>query len=252
MRKQTVFAVLAAAAVAWLPAAALAQGWTGTGEVGIAASRGNARSENINAKLAFAFEDARWKHDFHAAVLRAKGEVAGDFDGDGVPEERFELSANRYELGASSGFKTGERSRWLAAVRYENDDFAPYSSQATVSVGYGYTFTDTEQTGLSVEIGPGYRRAELAGSGETESGLIARGKLDWRHALTATTALTNVLLVEAGSDNTFAQDDFGVAVAMNERFALKAGLQVRHNTDVEPGIKRTDSLVTVNLVYTFQ
>lgn len=252
MRKHAVFAALAAAAVAWLPPAAIAQGWTGTGELGIAASRGNARSESVNAKLAFAFEDAQWQHDFHAAVLRAKGEVTGDFDGDGVPEERFELSANRYELGASSGYKTSARSRWLAAVRYENDDFAPYSSQATVSVGYGHTFSDTERTGLSVEMGPGYRRAELAGSGETESGMVARGKLDWRHALTANTALTNLLLVEAGSDNTFAQNDFGVAVAMNERFALKAGLQVRHNTEVEPGIERTDSLVTINLVYTFQ
>lgn len=250
MPRSPLAAVLAAAVLAPLPA--MAQDWTGTGELGIAASRGNARSENVNAKLAFAREDARWKHDFHAAVLRSKGEVLGDFDGDGVPEERFELSANRYELGASSAYKTSERSRWLAAVRYEDDDFAPYTSQATLSLGYGHTFVDTEATGLSVEIGPGYRRAERAGDGETETGLIARGKLDWRHALTATTALTNVLLVESGSDNTFAQNDFGVAVAMNERFSLKAGLQVRHNTEVEPGIESTDSLVTVNLVYTFQ
>lgn len=41
---------------------------------------------------------------------------------------------------------------------------------------------------------------------------------------------------------------------MNEAFALKAGVQVRHDTDVDEdaGVKKTDTLSTVNLVYTFE
>jgi putative salt-induced outer membrane protein len=58
--------------------------------------------------------------------------------------------------------------------------------------------------------------------------------------------------VEAGSDNTFMQNDIGIAVAMNEKFALKAGLQARRNSDVEPGTKNTDTLTTINLVYKIQ
>ena len=38
---------------------ASASGWTGTGELGFALSRGNARSESLNTRLAFAREDAR-------------------------------------------------------------------------------------------------------------------------------------------------------------------------------------------------
>ena len=227
------------------------QGWSGTGELGIAAARGNARSENVNAKLALVNEDDDWKHQFEATVLRAKGEVTGDFDGDGVPEERFELNANRYALAATSALKVDARNSWLAALRYENDDFSPYAHQTTLAIGYGRQFIDTDTTTLATEIGPGYRRAELAGSGESESGLILRGKVDFRHLLTPTTELTNVLLVEAGDDNTFAQNDFGVAVKINAAFALKAGLQVRHNTEVEAGVEQTDSLLTVNLVYSF-
>jgi putative salt-induced outer membrane protein len=38
---------------------------------------------------------------------------------------------------------------------------------------------------------------------------------------------------------------------MNAKLALKAGLQFRHNSDVAPGLKKTDSLFTTNLVYSF-
>ena len=242
-------AILAATLFAALPLTAVANDWTGTGELGLALARGNARSENLNGKLAFATEDAQWKHSYYASVLRAKGEVTGDFDGDGTPEESFELNANRYELGASSALKVSEISSWVAALRYENDDFAPFSHQTTFSLGYGHQFLSGETTTLRGEIGPGYRRAKDAVTGDTQSDAIVRGLLDYKHKLTGNTDLFNTLLVEAGSDNTFAQDDFGVAVAMNEAFALKAGVQVRHNTDVGVGIDKTDTLTTVNLVY---
>ena len=38
---------------------------------------------------------------------------------------------------------------------------------------------------------------------------------------------------------------------MNEKLALKLGYQIRHNSDVSPGKKKTDQLVTTNLVYKF-
>jgi len=83
--------------------------------------------------------------------------------------------------------------------------------------------------------------------------VITRGQLDLRHQLTDNTEVFNTLLVEAGADNTFAQNDLGLSVAMNERLALKAGVQARHNSEVEDAdTKRTDTLTTVNLVYTFR
>ncbi|MBB5208754.1 DUF481 domain-containing protein [Chiayiivirga flava] len=245
---------LAIALLCSAPFAATAQetsptGWTGTGELGLALSRGNSRSDNLNGKLQFQNEDAEWKHNYYLSVLRSKGEVSGDFDGDGTPEERFELTANRYEAGASSAIKVNEISSWVAALRYENDDFAPFESQATFSMGYGHNFIKNEVTTLSAEVGPGYRRAKSAETGETENDVIARGLLDFKHKLTDNTELYNTFLVESGDDNTFGQNDTGISVAMNESFALKAGVQVRHNTEVGPATKKTDTLTKVNLVY---
>ena len=81
---------------------------------------------------------------------------------------------------------------------------------------------------------------------------MLRGFADYQHQFTDNAKFFNTLLVEAGSDNTFASNEFGIAVAMNEKLALKAGFDVRHNTDVGPGIEKTDRLTKVNLVYNFK
>jgi|HigsolmetaAR201D_1030396.scaffolds.fasta_scaffold04035_1 putative salt-induced outer membrane protein len=246
--------ILLATLPAYAQDAAPADGWTGTGELGFAMSRGNARSENLNARLAFGKETAQWKHEWYAAALRAKGEVTGDFDGDGTDEERYELNANRYELGAASAYKFNDRSYVIGSGRYEHDEFSAYDYQATLSIGYGYRFVDNDRTHLSAEIGPGFRRARDAATGETENGAIGRARVNFSHKLTDNTELVDTLLVESGSDNTFAQNDLGLVVAMNEAFALKAGLQVRYNSDVDAaaGVKKTDTLTTINLVYNFR
>lgn len=228
-------------------------GWSGTGELGLALAHGNSRSENLNAKLALSHENERWENSLNLSALRAKGEVSGDFDGDGTEEKRMEVSANRFVAGASSALRIDPRNHVSATARYERDDFSAFTYQSTLSLGYGHRFIDSERTRLLTEIGPGYRRAREADSGQLQTSLIGRGLLELNHQLTDNSKLYNTLLVESGRENTFAQNDLGVAVSMNARFALKAGLQARHNTQVdeEAGVRKTDTLTTVNLVYSF-
>lgn len=259
--------LLASALLLTLPLVAQAAddgSWSGSGELGLALSRGNTKSENLNAKLAFKKEDDAWKHNIFLNALRSKGEVT-TANPDGTPLETYSLTANRFEFGASSGYKLDERSYIVGAVRYENDDFSPYEYQGIVSLGYGYTAIKNERTELAFEAGPGYRRldkrpytvfsgvppvgVELNPSADGQ--IVARGLIALKHKLTDNTAFENTLLVEAGSDNKFIQNDAGLAVSMNSKLALKLGYQVRHNTDVSPGTDKTDQLVTTNLVYNF-
>ena len=144
-----------------VPACALADdGWSGTGELGFAATRGNAKSENLNAKLEFRKEDETWKDHFYLTALRSKGEstVSTVVDGEAVSVKNYDLTANRYEGGASVGYKLDERSYVVGALRYENDDFSPFEYQAVASIGYGYTLLKNQHNELSFEAGPGYKR----------------------------------------------------------------------------------------------
>ena len=55
--------------------------------------------------------------------------------------------------------------------------------------------------------------------------------------------------MEAGSDNTYVQNDLGLEVTITGALGLRVGYQVRHNTDVVPGVEKTDTLTTVGLLY---
>jgi putative salt-induced outer membrane protein len=264
--------LLATALMTLVPFAAQADdGWSGSGEAGFAATRGNAKSENLNAKIQFKKDDDQWKDVFYATALRSKGEVTSTtVDTSTTPPttstvSNYDTTANRYEAGASAGYKLDERSYIVGALRYENDDFSSFEYQAVASIGYGYTSLKNETDELSFEIGPGYRRYRQADSvvtagdppvtvieqHDSQGDAVGRGLIAYKHDFTGTTSLVDTLLVEAGAQNTFLQNDAGLQVAMNKKLALKVGYQVRHNSNATPGTDPTDQLITTNLVYNF-
>lgn len=241
---------------------AAADPWKGTAELGLAVSRGNAESENLNAKLDFSREEEQWLYAVSAAALRAKGDVVV-VAADGSTRTTSVTTANRYEVGGKLGYKVSEQMYVFGSARYDNDDFASYQWQLIAAAGIGYEFVKTETTEFSIEGGPGARRVQPIAvlvtvpppprlvEPATETDLVFRFGATYRHQLNANVELSNVTLVESGSDNTFAQNDTGVSVKFSDRFALKTGLQFRHNTDVPRGVKKTDTLLTTNIVIGF-
>jgi putative salt-induced outer membrane protein len=238
-------------------------GWSGSGEFGYASARGNSRSENLNAKLGLSQENELWKNNFYLNGMRSKGEVSvTDAAGDTV--NKLSTTANRYDSGASVGYKLDPRSYLVGAGRYEHDDFGSNLWQETVSLGYGYIALKNQRTELSFEIGPGYKRYRPANQTETDANgdsvvvhqdvvgeAVARGLVNFKYRLTDNTAFEDTFLTEAGSKNKYYQNDAGLSVSMTKKMALKVGFQVRYNSDTQADTKSTDTLTTTNLVYNF-
>ena len=237
-------------------------GWTGSGEFGFASAHGNSRSENANAKLGLSQENDLWKNNFFLNGLRSKGDVEV-VDQQGNTVDRLTTTANRYDAGASVGYKLDPRSYIVGAARYDHDQFGANLWQGVVSLGYGYIALKDARNELSFEIGPGYKEYRPAAlpvlvNGTTvkqvqpvEHEIVARGLVNYKFRLTDNTSFEDTFLTEAGSKNTYIQNDAGLAVSMTKKLALKVGFQVRRNSDVLPGIKKTDTLTTTNLVYNF-
>ena len=237
-------------------------GWTGSGELGFASATGNTRSQNINAKLGLSQENEQWRNTFSVDALRAKSQQ-NVIDSAGNTITQFNATANRYQGGASVGYKLDPRSYIVGATRYEHDEFGANVWQGIVSLGYGYIALKDDRTELSFEIGPGYKRYRPADVNVLVGGVpvreqqstvsegVARGLVNYKYKLTDNTAFEDTLLMEAGSRDTYLQNDAGLSVNMTRKMALKIGLQLRHHSDVLPGIKKTDTLTTTNLVYSF-
>jgi putative salt-induced outer membrane protein len=251
----------AAAPAAASSSAASNGGWTGSGEFGFASATGNTRSQNINGKLNLNQENEQWKNNFYVDALRSKSQQSV-VNASGATVEQFNETANRYDGGASVGYKLDPRSYIVTAARYDHDDFGANIWEGVVSVGYGYIALKDDSNELSFEIGPGYKRYrpavqdELIGGVEvpqeangTQSEAIARGLVNYKHKLTDNTSFEDTFLTEAGSKDTYMQNDAGLAVSMTKQLAVKVGFQVRHNTSVLPGIRKNDTLTTTNIVY---
>jgi putative salt-induced outer membrane protein len=236
-----------------LSSVAQAQEWKGVGEFGLAITGGNTDTQNVNGKLGLSTENDAWKHEFGLALLRA--------------ETSDVKTAQRYEAAWTSGYKFSDTSYIFGNLRYENDKFGAYRNQTVAGIGYGFYAIKEEPTTLLFEIGAGYRRSQaqdvftffptpapgrvVVTTFDKEGDGILRGKIDFNHKLTDTTVIYDTFLIEAGSDNKFMQNDLGLAVKISDAFAIKAGFQIRRNSDVVSPSKKTDRLFTTNLVYSF-
>jgi putative salt-induced outer membrane protein len=209
--------------------------WSAKGEIGASFASGNSENEAVNAAIEVKKTLDRWVHTFGAA---------GNYGSDGEV-----TTAERWELRAQSDHTFTDKVYWFGAGRYEDDRFSAFTYQASLSTGLGYKFIDTERTKFWIQGGPGYRYAEVQETGETDDGVILRGDLGFDHQLTETTKVVERFLVESGSDNTYYQNDLGLEVTITGSLGLRVGYQVRHNSDVLPGVEKTDTLTTVGLLY---
>jgi putative salt-induced outer membrane protein len=224
--------------------------WIGKGQVGLVLSQGNAESKNANAAVDLSRVDGPWKHAFHIGGLYGQsGEVTSAQRWDTAWQTNHDLSSDLFAFGA---------------FRYAADRFSGFQYQATLSAGLGYKLINTEPTTLNAQLGVGYRRSrpELIvkdTSGEvvsrtpldTTSEAIATAGVDYMHVLTSTTTISDKFLIEYGSSNTLLTDTFALTVKMSDALALSVGLGVQRNSNPPAGLKKTDTVETVNLVFAF-
>jgi len=213
-------------------------GWEGNGEFGFVNTTGNTESVALNFKLNFVLYRRDWRHRFTGTALNTSE--------DGVQDNE------RYTMEMQSDRALNEQSWLFGAFRWDADKFGSYDPQASFSVGYGRQLMKSEKHELKGEIGIGYRKLEETVTGDSSNEAIARFVLDDKWQIFESTEWTNRVLVESGSSNTFTQFNTGLGVSMSNRFAIKLGFEVRHNTKIPPGeSEHTDTITSANLVYNF-
>jgi putative salt-induced outer membrane protein len=224
--------------------------WTGKGQAGYVSSQGNSDAKSANAAIDAAFLDGPWKHAFHLGGLY--GESAGI------------VSAERWDTGWQSNYDLTPQLYTFGGLRYERDMFSGFQYQESLTAGLGYKIFDTNTTKLDIQAGAGFKRLrpedlikDAAGAVvqriplTAESGAIGTLGVNYSQALTGTTTLTDKLLIESGSSDTLTTNALAVAVKVSAKLALSVGYTVTDNSDPPAGLKKIDTLETVNLVYAF-
>jgi putative salt-induced outer membrane protein len=233
------------------------EGFSGEGSLGLTYNTGNTETQDLNAGLSVGYSHAKWDHKAKLEALQS--------------EENDNKTAERYGLQLQSDYKLlSENDSLFGTIRYEDDQFSSYEYQASLVGGYGHYFINTEPTKLKVEIGAGVRQSKLKDStgsagaefsgdevleltfkGEENTEAIVHLGLEFSHQLSEQATFTQHLLVEGGKENIYTKSLTALDVKLMGNLALRLALEIRNNSDVNPGMEKTDTTTTMNLVYNF-
>jgi putative salt-induced outer membrane protein len=224
--------------------------WTGKGQAGYTSSQGNSEAKSANAALDMSLLEDAWKHAFHLGGLY--GQSAGI------------VAAERWDTNWQSNYDFTKDFYGFGGLRYEHDLFSGFLAQESVTGGVGYKVFDTDRIKLDAQIGAGYKRLRPEvltrnALGEVtlrtlepwESNAIGTLGVNYSQVLTASTTLSNKLLVEAGSNDTLVTDALALAVKISTKLALSVGYTLQNNSTPPAGAKKLDTLETLSLVYSF-
>ncbi len=229
---------IAAIALALASNGALAGEWRGTGEAGLVLVEGNSESKVANGAVNFDYIDgAPWEHS--AGISGTSAEA------DGLK------SAESYTAEWVTKYLLSERTFVFGDVRYFDDKFDSYETIYTASLGAGYKVIIQEDISWDLSAGFGYRKTKEEDTGDNQSGINYLLVSSYSHKLTYTTSIENDTRIEISSDNTFTTNIFGLKVSINSDLALKVAYEWRNNSDTAPGDEDTDTITSVNLVYSF-
>ena len=254
MKRSTLILVLSGITplIAWgdEPAPPPQNVWTGTGQAGYTSSSGNSEGKSANAAIDMAYLDDPWKHAFHLDGLY--GQSAGL------------VSAERWDTSWQTNYNLTADLYTFGLLTYRHDLFNGFDYQASASAGLGYKFFATATTKLDAQVGIGYqtlrpeditKNANGVVVGRTflpsENGVAETAAVNFAQALSSTTTLTNKLAVTSSSANTLVTNALAVAVKISTKLALSAGYSLQDNSKPPAGLKRVDTLETLNLVYSF-
>jgi len=223
--------------------------WTGKGQAGYTSSSGNSEGKSANAAIDMAYLDSPWKHAFHLGGLY--GQSAGL------------VSAERWDTSWQTNYDLTADLYTFGLLTYRHDLFSGFDYQASASAGVGYKIIATETTKLDAQVGVGYQvlRPEditkLNGVVvnrtllPSQNGIAETAAVNYSQALTGTTTLTDKLAVTSSSADTLVTNTLAVAVKISTKMALSVGYTLQDNTKPPAGLKRIDTLETLNLVYAF-
>lgn len=225
-------------AVAWTaPTFAQTDPVTGSAKLGYLSTRGNTDSTNANAGFKLVWDRERpWVHQWTANAVGARTDDV--------------TTAESYDAGYKALREFSETSYLFAAFDWRRDRFSGYEEQMSETVGYGRRLIDTDRHMLALEGGGGAKQSTLADGTELDEGIL-RGALEYVLHISESSEFSQKLLTEIGDENRYTESVSALKAELVGNLALVLSYTIKKNSDVPPGIEKTDTFTAISLEYGF-
>lgn len=216
---------------------AVQEGWQGSVAIGYIQTTGNSNTSTANGKVLAGYKTGRWQDSVLFQALKASQEgvlTAENFEFDGQAD--YNLNPNNYIFGNAD---------------YLRDVFSGYTRRTSEVIGVGHRVLNTNTQQLDLEIGGGRRQTHYTTGAPSDSEFVERGALSYLWKFSDTSNITETLSVVRGASNVLSQSVSALTANLASSFALSLSYTVTHNSQVQPGFKRTDAVTALSLVYSF-
>lgn len=204
--------------------------------LGYVSTSGNTDTTTFNSEMLITYRVDRWTHN-------------GKFQGLGSQENSV-TKAERYYLEDKSDFSLDELQYLYLKGSYTDDRFSGFEYQAAVSAGYGRYILKNETFNLQGFAGTGYRQNAFTNAGSEGEIIFTLGE-DFAWEISDNAALTQSFITDIGDELTVSRFEIGLVSNIIDRVATKIAFQARNTSKVPVGNKKTDTLTSVSLVYSF-
>lgn len=251
------------------PAEAVAEeeGWSGSAELSLVALSGNSESSTFGFRTK---AERKWLEslfEVEAAAVRAEQttktfRVTGPPGDETVVEEKETLvNAENYLLRGQYSHDFHRRLFGFGGAGWDRNEPAGIRNRYYAAAGVGHNWAESDEYKNRTSYGLSYIHEENT-SGREEDFPAVRLTWDFLRKLTATTTFSNALIVDDNLDDT---SDYrgdllsSLAVAMNERLALKVSLQLVYDHEpafvaagpLEVQLENLDTTLSASLVMNF-
>lgn len=255
--KLKLLSILVAATAATNAFAEETQTWDITSELGAIITSGNTETTTLKGGIKALHNLENWNNEYKVDGLYKEDEVENSA---GVKETQ--RTNEKYSLSAQGNYKLNEdHSHLYIYSSYVSDYFGAYRNEAVISAGYGQRFIDRADMWLNAEIGPGYKYFEfpegsvdedgIPNAGDTDSEVIALGKLDYNWQISDNAKFTQLVSVEYGDTNTKTRSETALLAKINGSLQMKVAYNITNNSVVADDKESTDTETSLTLVYSF-
>ncbi len=211
-------------------------GWSGDASLGFLNTSGNTETRSLNSKATASCATRAWTHTVRFAALNA--------------QQQESATDERYSAGYRATWEMTAFDYVFGSLDYDNDRFSGVIQRTTEGIGYGRHFLRGPIHTLDAELGAGATQQKLASEGRT-SALVGLFNARYQWRISDTSTFSQRVKVETSKDNTFINPVTELKLVIAGSLFTILGYELRTNTEVPTGTRKTDTLTSVNLGYSF-
>ncbi|WP_418318607.1 DUF481 domain-containing protein [Piscinibacter sakaiensis] len=217
--------------------------WHGGVSIGGSAASGNTKSTALTVNA-----DATRATDIDKVTLRGLANYGSSETRNGVKT----TTARLFRLDGRYDYNLTQRVFVFGGGEVETNEPGGIDSRYNINGGAGYRIIRNDTTSFDVFGGIGYTSTDFV-TGRTRSGAELLIGEESSHRISESTSFRQRLVYYPGTSEigNRANFDAGLSTSIAGAWTLNTGVAVRYASKVDPGLKNTDTLLTVGFGYKY-